>query len=936
MSDRYRSTVKRAIARRGVALVGITALITPTTAVLLARPATATQGIINTIAGNGTAGYNGDGIPATSAEFGGVHGVAVDAEGNQLVGDAGNSRVRVVAVSASNPGYPLSGCSGACTWTVGDIYTIAGAGPNNFVAIDAKGNPIISDNARVRVVAVSASNPGYVLGGCSGACTWTMGGSYTIAGNGGLGYTGDGIPATSALLNGAAGITVDAEGNVYLADNSNNRVRVVAVSATNPGLLLGGCSGTCTWIVGDIYTIAGNGGNVSCCHYNGDGIPATSAEVASPNGVAVDSGGNVLVTDTGNERVRVVAVAASNPGYVLGGCSGGCPKGSTWTVGDIYTIAGNGIGGYNGDGIPATSAELFTLPVEGGVAADAEGNPLITDTYNERVRVVAVSASNPGYVLGGCSGGCPTGSTWTVGDIYTIAGGAAGGYNGDGIPATSAALGTPQGVAVDAQGDFYFADSAQARVREVSAPRTTAPLTEHLENPSPINLGSFETVTATVQGNAIAGAPTGSVTFYVCGPTATSCDNTGHYVGTVSPLTAGWGANVDNASATLPAPGYSPTSTGTWCFSAYYTSNEPAVYSGVSDSGTSDGCFTVNGTPPVYITAAGGTPQSNPLNSPLGQDLVASVTDQNANPVAGTAVQFTVNGSANGASGSFSAAGSTCGANGVSSPSATEYFALTDSAGYARVPATCFITDGISGSYYVTASLDAGPTNATTTFGLSNTAGTGTPCSGAVTTHCTVVIDTGSIPGSLGLSFTSIPDYARPSGGCTVANAESTQTRPRTSTKLLNAIPPGNDAKPVEVNFDAGMCYVLDGTVYMRGLQHVILNGNGATFVQVPGETVSLTVGGGTTAQGVVTPGSFVSDDSVHLTQAYHYNGTNQAIPVTGHGIPAGTFVGTVVGTTAGATYPYIAGFTLVDAVSLFRNDSVRALWPDTGARHGR
>ena len=172
-----------------------------------------------------------------------------------------------------------------------------------------------------------------------------MGNIYTIAGDGTGGYNGDGMPATSAELSYPALISVDAHGNPVIADFDNSRLRVVAVSALDPGYPLGGCSGTCTWTVGDIYTIAGNGGQ----GYNGDGISAPSAEVYGPNGLGLDGEGNVLAAESGGNRVRVVAVSASNPGYPLAGCSGTC----TWTLGDIYTIAGNGVQGYNSDGIAA-------------------------------------------------------------------------------------------------------------------------------------------------------------------------------------------------------------------------------------------------------------------------------------------------------------------------------------------------------------------------------------------------------------------------------------------------------------------------------------------------------------------------------------------------------------------------------------------------------
>jgi hypothetical protein len=251
---------------------------------------------------------------------------------------------------------------------------------------------------------------------------------YTTAGAGIYGYNGDGIPATTAEFQNPTGVVVDTHGNQLIADVLNNRVRVVAASASNPGYPLGGCSATCTWTEGDIYTIAGTGAG----GYNGDGIPATAAQIDTPADVALDSAGNVLIADEAN-GVRVVAVSSSNPGYPLSGCASAC----TWTAGDIYTIAGTGALGYNGDGIPSTDAELKT---PAGVAFDAPGNVLVSDHGNSRVRVVALSPSNPGYALSGCASAC----TWTAGDIYTIAGTGALGYNGDGIPATSAGSTSPK------------------------------------------------------------------------------------------------------------------------------------------------------------------------------------------------------------------------------------------------------------------------------------------------------------------------------------------------------------------------------------------------------------------------------------------------------------------------------------------------------------
>jgi len=428
--------------------------------VTAAKPAGATAGDISTVAGTGIVGENGDGIPAVNAKLDGPQGVAVDAHGNSLIADTGNNRVRVVAVSATNPGYPLAGCAGTCTWTAGDIYIIAGDGTGyngdgipatsaeldvpTDVTVDSVGNPVIADagNQRVRVVAVSASNPGYPLP------RWTVGDIYTIAGNGPgtVHYSGDGGYATDAQLFDPLRVTVDADGNALIADTGNSRVRVVAVSTTNPGYPLAGCGGPCVWTLGDIYTIAGDGTG----GYSGDGIPATGAELNGPEGVAVDSGGNVSIADTNNDRVRVVAVSASNPGYPL----------VSWTVGDIYTVAGDGVPSYTADGIPAVNVEL-NAPQD--VAIDRHGNELVADSNNARVRVIAVSASNPGYSLGGCAGPC----TWTVGDSYTVAGDGTASYNGDNVIATDAQLNVPAGITVDSAGNLYIADSLNSRVRTV-------------------------------------------------------------------------------------------------------------------------------------------------------------------------------------------------------------------------------------------------------------------------------------------------------------------------------------------------------------------------------------------------------------------------------------------------------------------------------------
>ncbi len=230
-----------------------------------------------------------------------------------------------------------------------------------------------------------------------------------LAGNGVEQYNGDNIPATQAQLRSPTDVAIDSNGNLYIADFGNHRIRMVDK-----------LDGT-----GTITTVAGIGQP----GYNGDGIPATLAQVACPEGVDVDDGGNLYVADTGNQRIRKI------------------------TGGTITTVAGTGIatalcltvptqgGGYNGDNIAANSAQL-NAPV--AVNHDAAGNLYIADFYNHRIRIVDAA-----------------------GIINTYGGNGMGGYNGDNIPATSAQLYNPAGMDLDANGNLFFADDANHRIRKI-------------------------------------------------------------------------------------------------------------------------------------------------------------------------------------------------------------------------------------------------------------------------------------------------------------------------------------------------------------------------------------------------------------------------------------------------------------------------------------
>jgi hypothetical protein len=394
--------------------------------------ASAQQDYLNNFAGGGP-----DNVPATTAPVYTPMHVAVDRNGNVYFVSQGSNyqhKAWEVVKSSGNlvniAGSPYYGycCDGALGVNAQLYYPIG-------VAVDYNGNVFIGDSDNYIIREVNAS---------TGIIT-------TIAGvPGTAGYAGDGGAATSAHLYTPSGLAIDKNGNLYIADYNNQRIRMVSCATVNS--TGGACSVNVGQTAGDIYTVAGT----ASAGYNGDSQPATSANLYYPYGVTTDTAGNLYIADYSDQRVRRVAC-----GTGISGCT--APAGET--SGDIYTVAGNGTGGYaNLDGGPATSAELYQ-PAD--VAIDNAGNLFIADEYNHRIREVSCVTTASG------GGACTPSTGQTAGDIYTAVGTGVAGYNGDSQPATSANLYYPLGVAVDSAGNIIVGDYDDDRIRFVPCPTNT-------------------------------------------------------------------------------------------------------------------------------------------------------------------------------------------------------------------------------------------------------------------------------------------------------------------------------------------------------------------------------------------------------------------------------------------------------------------------------
>ena len=397
-------------------------------------------GIITTIAGTGTLGYSGDGGAAVRAKLASPFGIAVSSDGSIYFTDTNNMRIRRLKFVDSN-------------WI---IETIAGTGKRGKtgdwgqareatfirpagIAIDLDGNLYIADTGGHQIRKINTS----------GIIT-------TVAGNGQCCFAGDGLAATDANLNSPYGISQDHSGNLYIADRANHRIR--RVDATS----------------GIMTTVAGNG----LMGYSGDGGDALKASLRNPTSVAISNEGSIIIADQGNHRIRKVDILTGVISTVVGGSDlilaggGGSrtdtqlnyPTGIAWEdgIGNIYisdtenhrvlvfevstkrieVMAGTGTFGFSGDGLPATEAEMANPT---SLAFDQNGNLYIADTKNHRIRRVDRK----------------------TGIINTVAGNGTLVLMGNGGPATEASLRYPSGISIN-ENTLYISDTGHHMIRMVA------------------------------------------------------------------------------------------------------------------------------------------------------------------------------------------------------------------------------------------------------------------------------------------------------------------------------------------------------------------------------------------------------------------------------------------------------------------------------------
>ncbi|WP_170131513.1 cell wall-binding repeat-containing protein [Quadrisphaera granulorum] len=354
------------------------------------------------LAGTGTAGAATSGVAATASPLSYPQGVAVDSAGNVYIAESSNHRIVKVDASTSQLSF-VAGTGNLGAATAGVAATSSPLNNPQGVAVDSAGNVFIADSNNHRVEKVDAS---------TGLLSF-------VAGDGTQGAATAGVAATSSPLNTPSGVAVDSAGNVYIADTNNHRINKVDHST------------------GQLSFVAGDGTQGAATA----GVAATTSPLNSPQGVAVDSAGNVYIADPSNNRVSKVDAS----------------------TGQLSFVAGTGTAGIATAGVAATSSPL-SAPA--GVAVDSAGNVYIADSGNNRVSKVDASTGQLSFVAGTGTGGAPTAG-----------------------PATSSRLNYPYGVGVGAAGKLYIADTFNNRIEKVTLPTGTLP-----------------TITSTAPSTATAGA----------------------------------------------------------------------------------------------------------------------------------------------------------------------------------------------------------------------------------------------------------------------------------------------------------------------------------------------------------------------------------------------------------------------------------------------
>jgi len=558
-----------------------------------------TDGMLHNFAGNGTAASGGDGGPATAAQLNNPTSLAVDSQGNVYIAEANHIR----KVTASN--LIITTIAGGGN-SLSDVQPGLNAklGLTLGLAVDAHDNLLVADGSsdRIRIVypnGTLAFNPGTIQ---------------TVAGiSESAGFSGDNGPATSAQLNFPVAVSVDAAGNIYIADKVNDRIRKVDSTLTITTVVgrshFGGDGGNATNALlhlpeqaimdsagnlyisdsdnnrirqvtpdGRINTFAGTGAGA----YNGDNRSASSASLRNPAALAFDANGNLYVADSGNCRVRRIDT-----------------RGTISTVAGSGTVASNGTCGDAGDGLPATSAQLQPF----GLAFDGAGNLYISDQMANRVRKVS-----------------------PAGTITPYAGNGSAGSGGDGGLATQAQLNAPGHLAVDAAGSVYIADTNNHRVRKVVGQQTIINVvgtqTSGGSGTSASNtyLGVLDGIALDTAGNLYISQPQLG---YISAVTPTGSIRT--IAGTGQAAFSGDGGLATNAALNAPA--------GLW------VNNSGGVY--VADQDNSRiRRLTLDS--PSGLVVASGDGQSGVVNTALPNPLVVTVSFQAGISAAGIPVAFAV------------------------------------------------------------------------------------------------------------------------------------------------------------------------------------------------------------------------------------------------------------------------------------------------------